>query len=244
MLPLIWEQGDKKEILASYVSLYILEEVQYEGLVRNIGSFSRFLSIIPFSHGSLLNLTNISRECEVKRPTVENFLNILKDLLLAYLVPIFNRRAKRLLTSHPKFYLFDAGIFMAMRKMGPMEKQTEIDGATLEGLVLQHLKAWCSYAQGEHEVYYWRTKSGLEVDFIVYGSKEFWAIEIKNSTKISSSNLRGLKHFKEDYPESTPILLYRGNKVLKDQGILCIPCDKFLVELAPNQSVIDKHYKC
>lgn len=238
MLPLIWEAEDQEEVLESYVNLYVVEEVQFEGLVRNIGSFARFLSVISFSHASILNITNISRECEVKRSTVENFLGVLKDLLLSYEIPIFSKRAKRLLISHPKFYLFDSGIFQALRRKGPMDNETEIDGSALEGLIFQHLKAWCEYTKGKYEIFYWRTKFGLEVDFIIYGDKGFWAIEVKNGKKISSKDLRGLKNFIEDYPEAIPIFIYRGKIQLKEDDILCIPCDDFLKKLIPNQPII------
>lgn len=89
LLPLLFGKKDPQAILNGYVSLYLDEEVKAEGLVRNVGNFSRFLEIISFSHGSLLNITNIARECEVKRTTVENYIKILEDLLLAYQLPVF-----------------------------------------------------------------------------------------------------------------------------------------------------------
>jgi hypothetical protein len=73
MLPLIYKANEKDEALEAYVNLYILEEVQFEGLLRNLNSFSRFLSVIAFSHASVLNLNNIARECEIKRHVVDNF---------------------------------------------------------------------------------------------------------------------------------------------------------------------------
>lgn len=228
MLPLVWGSKDKEETLSSYIDLYIQEEVRFEGLVRNIGSFSRFLSVIAFSHANILNTTNIARECEIKRNSVDNYIQILEDLLLATRIPVFTKRAQRTLTAHPKFYLFDAGVFRALRNSSLLDSASEMDGAALEGLVFQHLQAWCDYSKGKYQIYYWRTKAGLEVDFIVYGENTFWAIEIKNNTKVFTSDLRGLKHFKEDYPECKPILLYRGNEKLMEDGIMCMPCEEFL----------------
>ena len=118
-----------------------------------------------------LNATNIGRECGVKRGTVENYIQILEDLLLAYTLPVFTRRAQRALSSHPKFYLFDAGIFQALRPRGPLDRPEEIHGAGLEGLVAQHLRAWNGYSREKYELAFWRTRSQLEVDFVVYGPK-------------------------------------------------------------------------
>ena len=107
-IPLVVEANNPRQTLDTYISLYLKEEVHAEGLVRNIGSFSRFLETISFSHGSILNLNNIARECQASRKMVENYVSILEDLLLAYKLPVFTKRAKREPVSHPKFYLFDA----------------------------------------------------------------------------------------------------------------------------------------
>jgi len=100
LVPLINSSPDPQETLSSYVALYLKEEVQMEGIVRNIGAFSRFLEAISFSHGSTLNVSEVARECQVKRKTVDNYLAVLDDLLLSFRVPVFSRRAKRHLVSH------------------------------------------------------------------------------------------------------------------------------------------------
>jgi predicted AAA+ superfamily ATPase len=107
MVPLIVNAPDSAETLRAYATLYIREEVQMEGLVRNIGEFNRFLESASFSHGSILNMTEIARDCQIGRKAVENYFSILEDLLLAFRLPAFTKRAKRHLSSHPKFYYFD-----------------------------------------------------------------------------------------------------------------------------------------
>ncbi|MBI3508692.1 MAG: ATP-binding protein [Chlamydiia bacterium] len=239
MLPLVWETEEPQEVLTTYVSAYIDEEVQAEALVRNIGQFSRFLHVMSFSHGQILNVTNIARECYVKRHTVDNFLTILEDLLLAVRLEVFTHRAQRELSQHPKFYFFDAGIFRALRRMGPGDSEDELDGAALEGLVFQHLRAWTHYAKGRHQLFFWRTKAGVEVDFIVHGENAFWAIEVKNGHFVSPEDVRGLAHFVEDYPEAKPLLLYRGASRIEYKGILCVPVEHFLRSLSENQLFSD-----
>lgn len=234
MLPVVHGAQEPEELLRAYSGLYLREEVQAEGLVRNIGSFSRFLEAISFSQASALNLANVARECQVNRKTVEGFLEILEDLLLAFRVPIFTRRAKRELAAHPKFYFFDAGVFRANRPAGPLDAPAGIDGLALEGLVAQHLRAWCDYSQGDHRLYYWLTRSKVEVDCVVYGESGIYALEVKNSAQVRNEDLRGLKNFAEDYPEARRFFLYRGKERLLIDGILCLPCEEFLRDLAPN----------
>lgn len=238
LLPLLAASKSPDDSLSAYSALYIHEEIQTEGLIRNLEDFSRFLEVISFSHGSILNTANIARECEVKRKTVENYLGVLEDLLLSFKVPVFSKRAARALSSHPKFYLFDTGLYQSLRPRGILDRPEEIGGAALEGLVAQNLRAWISYTSSKHSLSFWRTRSGVEVDFIVYGTLGFWAIEVKNSSKVRQEDIKPLKYFLEDYKEAKGILLYRGKEILKKKNILCLPVEIFLKELFPNQPIL------
>lgn len=235
MLPVVWGAEEPLAVLDAYNALYLHEEVQMEGLVRNIGAFARFLQAMSFSHAAVLNLANVSREAQVSRKTVEGYLEIIEDLLLGFRIDVFSKRAKRELAAHPKFYFFDTGVFRANRPVGPLDAAAELDGAALEGLVAQHLRAWCSYSAGKHNLHYWQTRSRTEIDFVIYGESGLYAIEVKNARRIDSSDLTALKHFAEDYPQSHRYLLYRGEDRLKRDGILCMPCEEFLLALRPDR---------
>ena len=237
MLPIVWDSPSPLDVLRSYVGVYLQEEVIMEGLVRNLGNFSRFLEAVSFSHGQVLNISNVARECGVQRKSVEGYISILEDLLLASRVPVFERRAKRAVTTHPKFYYFDTGVFRSLRPCGPLDKPEEIHGGALEGLVFQHLIAWAEYGRHDVRLYYWRTRSGTEVDFVVYGKGCFCAIEVKNTKEIRRSDLKPLRTFKEDYPESEVLMLYRGSISMLIDGIMCLPADQFLLELHPDQKL-------
>ncbi len=232
LVPLVWNAADPAATLRAYAALYLREEVQAEALVRDIGAFARFLEAISFSHGSLLNLAEIARECAVGRKTVEAYLGILEDLLLSFRLPVFSRRAKRHLVAHEKFYYFDAGVFRSLRPAGPLDRPEEIEGMALEGLVAQHLRAWIAYRNGDDRLYYWRTKSGSEVDFVVYGPTVFRAYEVKRAARVQPRDLRALKAFREDYPEADVALLYLGAERLQIDGIPVLPCDDFLRQLS------------
>jgi predicted AAA+ superfamily ATPase len=225
------------DTLQAYAALYLREEVQQEGLVRNIGAFSRFLESMSFSHGAVPNISDVSRDCQVERKTVEGYVSVLEDLLLGFRVPIFSKRAKRHLSSHPKFYFFDTGVFRSLRPSGPLDRAQEIEGAALKGLVAQHLRAWNAYRGDLCSLYFWRTKSGNEVDFVLYGQDTFCAVEVKNAARVHPRMLRGLLALKEDYPEAQTLVLYRGKERLKIGGILCLPVEEFLVKLRPSNPI-------
>jgi len=234
LIPLIASATDPAQKLQSYLALYLKEEIQMEGLVRQIGDFSRFLEVISFSHASLLNKSNIARESQTTLKMVSNYVGILEDLLLAFQLPIFGKRAKRKLIQSTKFYLFDSGVFSALRPTGYLDNASEIDGVALEGMVAQNLRAWCDYSSAQIQLFYWRTRGGTEVDFIVYSQDYFYAIEVKNARQVYATDCRPLKSFYADYPECTPIMLYRGKERLKLGVVLCLPVEEFLRELKPN----------
>jgi predicted AAA+ superfamily ATPase len=235
LVPLIFSAQNPEDTLNAYITLYLKEEVQMEGLVRNIGNFARFLEVVSFSHGSILNISNVARECEVERKTVQGYIEILCDLLVAYLLPVFTKKAKRSVIHHPKFFLFDTGVFRTLRPSGPLDQPGEIGGPALEGLVAQHIRAWIDYSQSSCRLFYWRTKAGSEVDFVVYGKEGFWAIEVKNTRKIRKNDLRPLKTFHKDYPQCFPLFVYRGEEKLLIDNVLCLPCEYFLKSIMPNQ---------
>lgn len=237
LLPIVYQSADKPATLDAYVSLYIQQEVFQESLARNIGDFSRFLEAISLSHGAVLNVSNVARDGAVGRKTVDNYIQILEDILLAFRLPVFTKRASRAMSSHPKFYFFDAGVFQTLRPRGPLDKPEEIGGAALEGLVAQHLRAWIAYSPDPFTLYFWRSQRGVEVDFILYGEGGLYAIEVKNSERIRPKDLRGLNEFGKDYPISRRILLFRGSERLMKNGILCLPCEEFLAGLFPSKKM-------
>lgn len=237
LLPLVLAAADPEQTLRSYAALYLREEVQAEALVRRIESFARFLEVMSFSHGSLVNTAAIARECQAGYKAVEGYIEVLEDLLLGFRVPPFTKRAGRETVRHRKFYYADAGIYRSFRPRGPLDRPQEIGGSALEGLVVQHLRAWLAYSDRQGEVSFWRTKAGLEVDFVVYGEGCFAAIEVKASRSIHPRDVRPLRAFLEDYPAAQVCLLYGGHERLNINGILCIPCEQFLAELIPRSEL-------
>lgn len=234
LVPLVRGSSSPADTLAGYASLYLEQEVQAEGLTRNIGAFVRFLEAISLSHGSPLNVAAVARECEVERKVVTGYVGILEDLLLAFRVPVFRRRARRRTVARDKLYLFDAGVFRSLRPRGPLDAPAEIDGHALEGLVAQHLRAWAAYSEGGTRLYYWRTPAGTEVDFVLYGAAGFQAIEVKNARRIGPGDLRPLRAFRSDYPEADAALLYRGDVRERIGGIWLLPVADFLRGLRPD----------
>ena len=233
LLPSVMGHSDPKKYLESYVQTYLREEVVQEGLTRNIGAFSRFLETASFSQGSILNFSEIARELSLNRLVVADYFDILDDLLLAKRIDVFTNRAKRKMVAHQKFYFFDTGVYRVLRPMGPLDTKEEADGSALETLFLQSLTAINDYFGLNYKIYFWRTSSGAEVDFVVYGPSGLHAFEIKRSAHVHNKDLRGLKTFQEDYPEAKLHLIYLGKSREYYGDIDVIPFEEALKSL-PN----------
>ena len=230
-LPARFSESDPGKYLADYVQTYLREEVMQEGLTRNIGHFSHFLEVASFSQGTTINTSAVAREAHIERSVADNYFSILEDLLIAVRLPVFSRKAKRKLVSQKKFYFFDAGVFRAIRPVGPLDSDAEIDGPALETLVLQELRAANDYHDHGYQISFWRTRNGLEVDFVLYGPRGLLAIEIKRSTQIQPKDTRALREFKKDYPPAKCFVFYGGPSPVYMDDVTVLPVEHALRNL-------------
>lgn len=231
-LPKAYLDADPDEFLHSYIKTYLKEEVMQEGLTRNIEAFARFLESASFSQGQYLNISAVAADCHVERKTVEQYFQILEDLLVAYRLPVFTKKAKRDLSRHPKFYFFDVGIYRTLRPKGPLDAVEEIEGPAWEGLLLQELLAENEYRNLKYQFYCWKVQKSVDVDFVLYGPNGLIAIEVKRSDRLRGGELDGLKVFKKDYPMAKTFFVWGGAEERFIDEVQIVPLEKFLKNIA------------
>ena len=211
MLPKIYPQKNARRSLRAYITDYLKEEIQSEGLVQNLPVFARFLDSLAFSNGQLTNYTNIARDCGIDSKTVKAYYQILVDTLIGYYVEPYSKKVGRnILTSVPKFYLFDVGVANFIAKRQIAELKGEAAGAAFEHFILLELIAYRSLMEQDFNIRYWRTKTGLEVDFIL-GEAQI-AIEVKISGNVDSRELTGLSAFIEEHQPKRAIVVSLDKK--------------------------------
>ena len=230
-LPACLTADNPQGYLDSYLGSYLEQEINQEGLTRNLSAFYRFLQVASFSQGSPLNTSSIAREVSVQVKVVDNYFSILIDLLIGVLLPSWTRRAKRRLVHRPKFYFVDAGLYNTARPSGYLDKQSEIGGIALETLFFSHLRAVNDYYQLRYTFSYYQTASGQEIDFVAYGKNGFFAFEIKLGAGFSPSWTRALTSFGKDYPEAKLYLIYTGSTTLYHNNITILPVETALKNL-------------
>lgn len=236
LIPIHYLQENYRRSLRAYTIDYLKEEVFAEGLTRNIPAFSRFFDAMAYSHGELTNYSNIARECGVDSKTVREYYQILVDTLMGRRVEPFKRRQSRqIIMRTPKFYLFDVGVAGALVKRHMAEKRGEAFGRAFEHFIFMELAAYNSYEEMDFEINYWRTKSGLEVDFVLAGGEV--AIEVKGSHRIDRRDLRPLLAFMQEYSPRAALVVCNVREEAIHQGIRIIPWRKFLVDLWAGQII-------
>lgn len=190
-----------RELLRSYADTYLREEIQAEALVRNLGGFARFLDVVAAQSGELLNASAIARDAGVATRTVQEYVQILEDTLIAFRLEAWRKSVRARLVAHPKRYLFDNGVLNALNRRLTAEPDPVQRGRLFEHWVIQEFRRVIDYAGAEARLFHWRTNHGAEVDLLVERHGELKAaIEIKTSRQISGADLTGLRSFATENP--------------------------------------------
>jgi uncharacterized protein len=233
-IPLVWQASDPRAALEAYVQLYVREEIRAEALVRNLPAFLRFLPVAALFHGQIVNVAGLARDAAAARTTVEGYLGILEDTLLATLLPAFEPRLRARERRHPKLYWVDPGLVRAAkRQFGPVA--TEERGPLLEGWVLTLLRAHNELSTLFEEASYWAPLQArqTEVDFLLRRGREYLALEVKAQSRFSSPQLSGLRAIADLPHIARRVLVYLGERRLKtEDGIEVWPLDFLLEQLA------------
>jgi predicted AAA+ superfamily ATPase len=219
-----------RKALRAYAQDYLKEEVFNEGLTRNIPAFSRFFDAMGFTHGELINYSNIARDCAVDAKTVKEYYQILVDTLLGTLIEPFKKRQNRqVITRAPKFYLFDVGVAGAIINRHIDQERGELFGKAFEHYIFMELSAHRSYTELDYRINFWRTKSGLEVDFVLGHGQV--AIEVKGSSSVRPRDLKPMKAFVEEYAPQKAIVVCNERQARIHDGIHIMPYRQFLESL-------------
>jgi predicted AAA+ superfamily ATPase len=232
LIPLHYLQSESsaKKSLQAYVQDYLREEIFAEGLTRNIPAFSRFFDAFGYSHGEITNYANIARDCAVDAKTVKENYQILIDTLSAIRVEPFKRKQSRqVITKAPKYYMFDVGVAGYLTKRNLKEQKGIEFGKAFEHFILMEIIAFRSYSGKDFAINFWRTKTGLEVDFVLGGGEA--AIEIKGTSRVEKQNMQGLETFLEEYSPKKCILVCNEKEKRVHSKILIWPWKIFLQEL-------------
>ena len=225
LLPGVYSEPRFRRSLAAYVRDYLTQEIINEGLTRNHAAFTRFFEALRFCHGELLNYAAIARDCGVEAKTVRAYFEILQDTLVGYLIYPFHRHTGRQsISAAPKFYLFDVGVAghvcgRTLTAAGGAEF-----GRAFEHFLLLEIIAARSYREMDYPIEFWRTKSGLEVDFVL----DRGAVAVEAKARVRSGDLRPIRAFVEEFAPRRAVVVTAEADRRRVDGIDIMRYDEFL----------------
>jgi predicted AAA+ superfamily ATPase len=238
--PVQMDRPHAADILASYVNTYLKEEIREEGLVRKVPPFVRFLGVAGQLNGQVVNGHNIAREAAVPRTTVDTYFGILTDTLVGHFLPAWRPSAKVRESAHPKFYWFDPGVARAAAGLHRDPLDRALRGASLETLVYHELRVFNETAGKHRAISYYRTASGVEIDFIIETRKRqgnqpphVVAVEVKLAPKWDRSWEKPMVDLaaQPGLRVERSFGVYTGTRAYEDNSLRVLPLTEFLATL-------------
>lgn len=228
------KKEDKLDFLESYATLYLKEEVIQEGAAKNLDSFMRFLDVAALLNGQLLSVSGLSRDSGVGRTTINGYFNVLEDTLIGAWLESWRPKIRIKEVEHPKFYFFDTGVVRALGGKLRKPVSDEEKGFLLETYILHELKAFKAYQRKDFDIFFWKTPSKTEIDFVLDLGHEKIGIEIKSSKVWKKEFSKNLKTLMNEKQLSRAIGVYMGDRPLKDEMVEVYPVKVFLKKLYAN----------
>ena len=225
-LPSIWFSDDPHADLAAYAGAYLQQEVVFEGGARNLPAFSRFLRVAALCNGQIVNFTSVASDAQVPRTTIYEYFEVLRDTLVLFEIPAWRRSRKRKPLRSSRYYFFDIGVANTLAGRRPDPGTPEF-GAAFEAWLLHELKTWCDY-RAPQDLHFWRTTSGIEVDFIL---GDHTAIEVKGKANVPARDLKPLRRLAEEATLRRYVCVSLERRPRVVDGIEVLPYAMFLEAL-------------
>ena len=226
LLPKHYDSKNASKLLSAYIGSYLKDEIATEARIRNIANFQRFLEVAALTNGEILNYTNIASDCGISAYIVKEYFQILEETLIGRFLPAFQKKPKRRVITAPKFYLFDVGITNYLLNRSKIVTKTELFGKAFEHFIYQEIYAYSNYSDKNFNISYWRTASGIEVDFVL-GDAEV-IVEVKATDEAKNRHLSGMKAFMEEYEVEKAVLVSNDPFPRQVGNIIILPWKEFL----------------
>ncbi|MBM4386903.1 MAG: DUF4143 domain-containing protein [Deltaproteobacteria bacterium] len=218
-MPPLMHLTDDKDVLLwweGYIKTYIERDLREMSQIDSLIGFRRVMAALALRSGNLVNQTEISRDTGVSQPTVHRYLKLLEVSNIVRKVPPYHtNRTKRIMKS-PKIFFIDPGLSAYLSGYHHREdlKNARESGAFFENMVFLHLTILSELMIPKAKIFYWRTTTGREADFVVEHGKTLVAFEAKLTNKPSFEDIKNLLAFIEEYPETTRgVLLHAGSSI-------------------------------
>lgn len=212
-----------------YLRTLVERDVQDVSRVRDVREVSRLVELLTLRTAELLNVSTLSNELDLRRETVDHYLNICERLYLIRRLPPWHRHESKRLIKTPKIHLVDSGLAATAAGLDAADWTTRRDrfGHLLESFVVQQLIAQAGWTDPDVRFWHYRDKDQVEVDLVITRGRKTWGVEIKAAATVTPADGRGLRRLAEQCGKDFQggVLLHAGRSTisLTAAGCLAVP---------------------
>ncbi len=221
---------DKNDFLRAYAKTYLQEEIQMEGLIRNLQGFRNFLPLAAINNGQILTWKNFAQDVGVDAKTAQGYFQILEDTLLGTLLPAHHRSLRKRQKTHPKFYFFDTGVKRALAGELGMDliAGTPQYGWAFEHFWITEIMRMSAYTQKDYRFSYFATND-IEIDLVLeHPAEPLKFVEIKSTERVKDAMLRPMQSLLKDVKDSVGLFLCKESRKRKVGNIWICPWQEAL----------------
>jgi len=222
---------DPADWYSGYMNTYVERDVRQLKNISNLSQFTKLLRLCAGRTGQMLNLTSLSNDCGIDQKTVSSWLSILQSSFIVYLLkPYHNNFNKRIIKS-PKLYFYDTGLACSLLGISNT-KQIAVHSAKgflFENLIISEMLKKRLNEAKQDNLYYWRDKTGNEVDVLIDEGGKLTVVELKAAETISQDFFSGIDYFSSLNKAGVKKLLIYGGKQgqLRSNGTIIKPWNEF-----------------
>ena len=213
--------------LTNYIETYIERDVRQLVNIKDLNTFRRFLRLCAGRTGQLVNLSDLAADTGVTHNTIKSWLSILEASYIIFLLPPHHRNFNKRIIKTPKLYFFDTGLCTRLLAVSDVEQihMHSMRGALFESFVISEIIKSRFHRGTTDPLYFWRDRSGNEIDLVVENGEALIPVEIKSGATINRDFLKGLHrwtHLAGDIA-ADPTLIYGGIDMQTRSGIRVFP---------------------
>ncbi|QJA05366.1 ATP-binding protein [Thermosulfurimonas marina] len=216
-----------RQWLASYYVAYVERDVRELLNLGNLEAFQKFVRLCAGRAGQILNLSSLASEAGISHTTARRWLSVLQAAFVVYLLPPHHENFSKRLIKSPKLYFYDTGLLCYLLGIRTPEDLHlhPLRGAIFENFVFAELYKAFAHRGEEPPLYFWRDRTGHEVDFLLDLGTRLLPAEVKYSQTITREHLRNLLYYCKLAGRKVPrsLFIYAGERSLEREGVTVCP---------------------
>lgn len=226
--PRIHDKGlAPQDWLAGYYQTYVERDVREVSNIGNLEIFQRFVRLCAGRTGQLLNLSSLAADCGISHTTTRQWISILQAGFIIHLLPPhFTNFSKRVIKS-PKLYFLDTGLLCYLLRIREPADLTDhaLRGAVFETYVVSELIKAFAHRGETPPLYFWRDRTGHEVDILIDTGKKLIPIEIKSGATVNNSFFDGLRYYMAlgSAVAQPGVLIHGGDDLYERENFIVLP---------------------